>query len=299
MSNKINLFYYTKNFGDELSAYLVRKLSGKTVRFCYPLSIKRILRNYIAFFHLLLTGKKPSCELLTAYSLKPVLVAVGSLLESVNRHCIVWGTGMAQSTLRINPGRVIMTRGFLSQKIVENMGGQVLNKECGDPALLLPLIYNPDVEKKYDITIIPHRSHYERMKEDIAKSHHHIHIVNLTVESEVDIEAIIKEIKQSRFILSSSLHGIIVAHAYGIPALRVYFEDLPGGDFKFKDYFSSVDIPYYTPLDWKQIIAANMVKKTAELEDEQAVESDKLHMVQKALLRNFPYALDEKIKMSI
>lgn len=27
------------------------------------------------------------------------------------------------------------------------MGGQVLNKECGDPALLLPLIYNPDVEK--------------------------------------------------------------------------------------------------------------------------------------------------------
>ena len=115
MSKKINLFYYNDNFGDELSSYIVRKLTGKEVRFCYPFSIKRILRNYFAFFHLLLIGKKPLWKLLTAYSLKPVLIAVGSLLESANKHCVVWGTGMAQSSVPIKPRQVIMTRGLLSQ----------------------------------------------------------------------------------------------------------------------------------------------------------------------------------------
>ena len=225
--------------------------------------------------------------MLIAYSFKPVLFAVGSLLEHVNKYCIVWGTGMAQPMTKIKPGKVIMTRGLLSQQIVKNMGGQILCKETGDPALLLPLIYNPNVEKCFDITIIPHRVHYERILSDVKKTNKKVNVIDLTVRNNQDIEAIVKNIKQSRIVFSSSLHGLIVAHAYGIPAIWIYFEELTGGDFKFKDYFSSVGIAVYEPLKWNELLDENFNLNAINQQFMQ-VDKDRIIAIQKALMDSFP-----------
>jgi hypothetical protein len=46
--------------------------------------------------------------------------------------------------------------------------------------------------------------------------------------------------------VSSSLHGIIIAHSYGIPAAWIAISEIHGSgvsaDFKFLDYYSSVGL---------------------------------------------------------
>jgi hypothetical protein len=51
-------------------------------------------------------------------------------------------------------------------------------------------------------------------------------------------------------IVSSSLHGLIIAHAYGREAAWLKFSDRPlGDDFKFRDYWASIGWPDHAPYD--------------------------------------------------
>ena len=52
----------------------------------------------------------------------------------------------------------------------------------------------------------------------------------------------IDKICSCRYIISSSLHGLILSDAYGIPNLWIRISDrVKGGDCKFLDYFSGVN----------------------------------------------------------
>ena len=66
-----------------------------------------------------------------------------------------------------------------------------------------------------------------------------IHRISILTD---DIENLADEIVSCDIILSSSLHGIIFAHSYGIPAYHVQFKDFfNNGNYKFNDYYSSFD----------------------------------------------------------
>ena len=63
------------------------------------------------------------------------------------------------------------------------------------------------------------------------------HIISMKTS---DIEGLVDDILSCEVILSSSLHGIIFSHAYGVPAYHVQFTDFfKNGNFKFTDYYSS------------------------------------------------------------
>ena len=125
----------------------------------------------------------------------------------------------------------------------------------GDPALHLPLYYSPPSPpptptktKPYKLGILPHYVDYgqvkTRLKTTPGHKKQHLLLIDVLIDVSVDmskgVQRVIDQIVSCETILSSSLHGIIVAHAYGIPAGWIRFSSKLSGDgIKFLDYYAS------------------------------------------------------------
>jgi|694.fasta_scaffold05187_11 hypothetical protein len=219
-SLKIN-WHKSSNFGDQLNPYLVKKMWGLD-----SFKIKE--------------GQN-----------EPHLMMIGSILNEANSSSLVMGSGFVDSDRKFNGfPKFITVRGKNTLNVLNDRG---FNNSIGigDPAILMPDYFSPIVSnKKYDIGIIPHLIDqgyvFEKFRR-IRKSK----VINLRLKDDefVGIESIINTICSCRCIISSSLHGLIIAHAYGIPGIWCEFSDgVIGNGFKFKDYFSGhskdENIPY-------------------------------------------------------
>ena len=167
--------------------------------------------------------------------------STGSVMHFTNKDSIVWGTGcIKENAVGEKPKKVYAVRGPLTRQ-------ELLKKgiDCpeiyGDPALLYPMIYNPIIEKKYKWGIIPHYIEFESDKDiEVIKNLERQGFKIIDISS--GEKEFINDMLEVENIISSSLHGMIVADAYGIPNARVNISNkLIGGDFKFKDYCLSVD----------------------------------------------------------
>ncbi|MCR9183527.1 MAG: polysaccharide pyruvyl transferase family protein [Flavobacteriaceae bacterium] len=226
--NPIRLFWWSEpylmgkpkeNYGDLLGKYLVEKISGKPVRWVHP--------------------KKFQISGLW----QPVYVTAGSILAHVNKKCVVWGSGIIQINQVVKPAKFLAVRGPQTRNRLLEQGHQV-PEVYGDPGLLLPLYYNPPTQKKYKLGLIAHYNDY-KIIQPLYENDDDILLIDLMTN---DIEATTDLFLQCEKIVSSSLHGLIIAHAYGIPALWVQFSDKLFGDgIKFQDYYESVKLPFSLP----------------------------------------------------
>ncbi len=227
-SDSIRLFWWNEiklqkkkkeNYGDLLGRYLVEKISKKKVVWVKPASF-----SIINFF-------------------KPIYVTVGSILAHVNSNCVVWGSGIISKKIDIKEAKFLAVRGPLTRKYLINLGYDV-PEIYGDPGILLPVFYSPDIKTEYKFGIIPHYNDFKLVK-DIFTENKNILVIDLMTN---DIESTTDQFLKCERIVSSSLHGIIIAHAYNIPAIWQRFSDVPFGDnIKFQDYFESIKIRPYTP----------------------------------------------------
>lgn len=203
------------NFGDALTPYIIQKLSGCEVALGNP----RI------------PGIKYMCT--------------GSILNWECVDSIVWGCGIANKNDNIPEQHDIRaTRGILSAEAANKYGHSV--KVWGDPAMLLPRIYAPrkNPEKRFIKNIIGILPHYVDYKAYCEIAPKHVKVINVLNT----VEQVIDEICNCDVIVSSSLHGIITAHAYGIPAVYAASIMGIGGDgFKFEDYYATVGREVYHP----------------------------------------------------
>lgn len=209
------------NFGDDLNYYLVKELSGKNV-ICY----NNLLFKYCGI---------KICNLL----------CIGSIIGMLSDNkTIVWGAGAIECmplNSKNKPSKVLAVRGPLTREYLIKYGIDC-PKIYGDPALLLPLLYMPKSRHKiYKIGVIPHYVDLDShvVNEFVKKGNGTIKLIN--VVNYTDWHDIIDEICSCEFIISSSLHGLIVSDAYNIPNVWVKFSSkIWGHDFKYHDYYASV-----------------------------------------------------------
>lgn len=241
-----------KNFGDSLNSELIKLITGHE-----PTIVNNSFIN-------------PENE--------PIYMAIGSLLGWADKNTIIWGTGKMSDTdntmFKEKPKKICAVRGELTRKELIKRGYRC-PKVYGDPSLLMPRFYKPRMDKKYDLSIIPH--HIDRELIPILKKQFkRVHFIDITG----DIYQFIDEVCASERIMSSALHGLICADAYGIPNIWIQLsKKVLGKGFKFRDYFSSVNRKDTLPLLINSETKIFPVMQKFKLYNEPKIDLDKLWKV--------------------
>jgi len=205
--------YEPMNFGDWITPYLYRKISGKD----------------------------PVYQATSYFS--STVFSCGSIIRRIQvpNSAIVWGTGaMSTTDVFARPRKVLAVRGRLTQQLLVK-NGIPCPSIFGDPGVLLPKFYTPSVtSNKYRLGIIPHYKDFGAVQLALGNLQRDILLIDVTSP----IETVIDQIASCESTVSSSLHGLVVSHAYGIPSSWTSFDfvkesGIEGDGFKFRDYFSA------------------------------------------------------------
>ncbi len=277
----IKLFYIKSgnNFGDILSKYIVEMISGDDV--------------------------------VHSKAYKSDLISTGSLFSKIEktkfrrfffrifRPTYIWGTGinseggkLSKLCLRISAVRGKQTADRLGLK-----HGLAL----GDPALLCSYLFpqstlsaENSINKKYLAT--PHledKNNFiwvEKVKKILGED---VEICDLSQ----DITIILEKIAGAKAVITSAMHPLIVSHSYGVPVvwIDVGHPTVLGGDYKFKDYYSALN------LEAKSIRLDNIISDNISKQDllnhfkSSILDKNYLKKIQKDLLGSFPEKLIKRL----
>ncbi len=208
MSIRLKQFTQTYNVGDVIGARIVKAITGREVR---------------------IVGEAPQPA--------PNLIGIGSIAHWADEFSVLWGCGLVAEHLGIHPpARVLALRGELTRDILTRRGIRC-SDVLGDVGLLLPDLIAPS-PPEHAVGLVPH--YVDRDGDFVASCRSMgIPIVDVFAAPEVYVA----QLTACRRILSSSLHGLILAHAYGIEAAWVKISDRVHGEgFKFYDYYSSLGV---------------------------------------------------------
>lgn len=145
--------------------------------------------------------------------------------ESKNPNVTVIGSGSGHTHDAEHNFNVLAVRGKLT---ADCLGVDV---PLGDLGILASRIWTKE-PAQYNIGVV---RHYVDDNE--------YPFADIIIDATEPAEQVIKKISSCRVIMSSSLHGIIVADSYGIPNMRIARDDVITGDWKWMDHKSALIKP--------------------------------------------------------
>lgn len=207
--NRVNLDYWkeSKNLGDAIS----------------PLIVEHVLEEAGLSFEAEVCDTRHLC-------------AVGSVITAGAQDATVWGSGILNPKLlyRIKGRKLDIraVRGPVTRALLMEYGYRV-PVVYGDPAVLMSEIYQPESHKKtHYYGFVIHKDGSARFGdvESLPRSHKFIEIKT------EDYRHFIDELVSVECVVSTSLHGIILAETYGVPAILM----MPECDFmKYEDWYEA------------------------------------------------------------
>lgn len=194
----VKAYWYneTKNVGDNLTKIILEHLSKKEVVLSHD---------------------------------KGRILGVGSIAEFIQEGDVVWGSGLIEpmELVKKKDVKFLCVRGKQTRNYLMRAGYDV-PEVYGDPAVLMPEIYFPEVNKQFYTGYVPHYIESDTWKQWIGGPY--IDVLSPPFE-------FIDEILKCERILTSSLHAHILATAYGIPSFYLQFTSrIIGGQFKYDDH---------------------------------------------------------------
>lgn len=296
-----------RNWGDDLNYYFLQELIGRPVVMYHNFKLAQWLhlKNYLC---------------------------VGTLLDAVNytnAQTVVWGSGVSgQERTFVNPNNILAVRGPKTKEFCDRYGVDC-PEVYGDPALLLPLVYNPRERfkvpssrfqvqssniqdekdplktrnqkletKRYRLGIIPHvvDQQHQVIREIKEKYADEILVIDLAhYEKWTDV---IDQICSCERILSSSLHGLIVSDAYQIPNCWVELTGrISGGHFKYYDYASSVERSFEKPFKiGNSAVVCDLIDHADDVFSK--ADAEIIKALQQGLIRVAPFQIKCNIKVN-
>ena len=97
-------------------------------------------------------------------------------------------------------------------------------------------------------------------------------------------------------VLSSGLHALIISDSLGIPNMRMVVSDkIIGGDYKFRDYYSSYSLSLPLKIDLRKYYFTGLELK--KINFNHVISMDKIRQKQCQLLSHFPYKMKKKYRL--
>ena len=214
----IPLFWWIRpapgNMGDWLSPYIISKLFGIPVKY--------------------------------AASSKAKLVSLGSIGKFVEDHHVAWGTGISNSDTELSSkASFLAVRGPYTSEALLKSGGKRVDV-FGDPGILMNRIFKPKSfnQKRYRYGFVRHYIH-QNVPISLGND---IEDLNIMMSSPADLENFIARLCSYEAVLTTSLHVIILCHAYKIPcrliSLAGEINRVHGNGIKYKDFYHGAGIKY-------------------------------------------------------
>lgn len=220
-------------------------------------------------------------------------VITGSVLNWSSKQSMVWGAGLASWKDEVCPEADIRAvRGPLSLMRAKSCGwaGPRFKLAVGDPALLLPKLVKPS-PKKYAYGIIPHYVDVARFSYADDRAAERGAVV---IDPLLPVEEFCGLVSSCERVVSSSLHGLIVADAYGVLSSWAKFGDGIGGDgMKYWDYLASVgratitDPPAY--MDLRQIAVDEVLERLERPMSYTVADGVRILSMQRELIETCPF----------
>lgn len=284
----LKLYWWrSKNFGDNLNAYIFSK--------CFNIKVKY---SNIWFAHAIGIGSVLDKCLLQVRSLFPFVL---SKLFPFYPPILVFssGTASAFSSYKKKPRflkslilkrklKIIALRGEKSKEELEKLLNKKLdNVVLGDFGLLANKLLDEPVEKVYDIGICPHygqKGHpiFNKLLKEFPNS--------IFLDTEEDLITFLKKLAQCKTIISSGMHPLIAADSLNIPNQWVTLYGLEHDITRFKlpDYYSALGLYEQKPIDLRnEKITPELIIQNYKVKKEKVLE------IQNNLLNAISKAIDE------
>lgn len=284
----LRLYWWrSKNFGDNLNAYIFSK--------CFNVEVKY---SNIWFAQAVGIGSVLDKCLLQVRSLLPFVL---SKFIPFYPPVLVFSSGTASSfsNYKKKPRflkslilkrklKIVALRGEKTKEELEKLLNKKLdNVVLGDFGLLANKLIEEPIEKVYDIGICPHYGQkrnpiFKKMLEEIPNS--------VFLDTEEDLMIFLKKLAQCKTIISSGMHPLIAADSMGIPnqwaTLYGYERDITR--FKLPDYYSALGVYGQMPVDLRsEKITPEVIVQNYKVKKEKVLE------VQNNLLKAISKAIDE------